>query len=62
VVQHIKETGTHAVGGGFGTFKGYFTKSFNQGNLRPEDEHLINEDDKKKQSTQKRLKERKNLS
>ena len=42
VVQHIKETGTHAVGEGFGTCKGYFTKSINQGNIRPEDEYLIN--------------------
>jgi hypothetical protein len=42
VVRHIKETGTHAVGGGFGTCKGYFSESINQGNIRPEDEYLIN--------------------
>ena len=40
VVQHIKETGAHAVGGGFGTCKGYVTKSINQGNIRPEDESI----------------------
>ena len=42
VVRHIKEIGIHAVGGGFGSCKGYFSKSINQNNIRPEDEHLIN--------------------
>ena len=42
VVQHIKEIGIHAVGGGFGSCKGFFSKSINQENVRPEDEVLIN--------------------
>ena len=42
VIQHIKEVGIHAVGGGFGSCKGFFSKSINQGNVRPDDEALIN--------------------
>ena len=32
----------HAVGGGFGSCKGFFSKSINQGNVSPDDEALIN--------------------
>lgn len=42
VIQRIKEIGIHAVGGGFGSCKGYFSKCINQENVRPEDEDLIN--------------------
>jgi hypothetical protein len=42
VIQRIKEIGIHAVGGGFGSCKGYFSKCINQDNFRPEDEDLIN--------------------
>ena len=41
VIQRIKD-GIHAVGGGFGSCKGYFSKCINQDNVRPEDEDLIN--------------------
>ena len=42
VIQHIKEVGIHAVGGGFGSCKGFFSKSINQGSVSPDDEALIN--------------------
>jgi hypothetical protein len=42
VIQCIKEVGIRAVGGGFGSCKGIFSKSINQSNVRPEDEDLIN--------------------
>jgi len=42
VIQRIKEAGIHAVGGGFGSCKGLFSKNINQGNVSPEDEDLIN--------------------
>ena len=32
----------HAVGGGFCSCKGLFSKNINQGNVSPEDEDLIN--------------------
>lgn len=37
-VQHIKEIGIHALGGGFVKCRGYLS----EGNIRPEDEHMIN--------------------
>ena len=42
VIQRIKEASIHAVGGGFGSCKGLFSKNINQGNVSPEDEDLIN--------------------
>ena len=42
VVQHVKEAGIHAIGGGFGSCKGIFSKRINQGSVGPDDEKLIN--------------------
>jgi hypothetical protein len=38
----LKQAGIHAVGGGFGSCTWYFSKCIKQGDVRPEDEELIN--------------------
>jgi len=42
VIQQMKQAGIHAVGSGFGSCEGYFSKCIKQGDVRPEDEELIN--------------------